>query len=234
MCIEVREIKEKYNYDFRSLLINENTNEEEKNKINIQIENIVETLYEKLISHDRKINETQKNNSWVPILSIAQHFGFDTRQVFLSQLEYNSNEEKKDAQNISGFISIDPNNKTRYHYHSDKVMFINFDNSDGHCRFTVAHELGHYLFDFNETKDTEYINTYRLDDYINPIEIRANRFAAALLMPKDKFINEYEISKMKKLTLYDLVCYLSEYFLVSPTAVKRRINELKELDLLKD
>lgn len=49
----------------------------------------------------------------------------------------------------------------------------------GHKRFALAHELAHYLFDFDETKDLVYYNTYfAKEEEKSEIELRANAFVA--------------------------------------------------------
>ena len=68
--------------------------------------------------------------------------------------------------------------------------------------------------------------------YINDVERRASRFAAALLMPKDTFIERYNIIENKN--YYEKINILSDEFQVSSTAVNRRVQELKELGILND
>lgn len=230
MYKEIRKIKEDYNYDFSQLLINENMSKDEKREINLEIENIAEVLYKQL-KKDKKINTIQKKNGWVPIATIAQYFGFKTKIGKLTDI---GNITEELAKVVSGFISITPDNKE--FFDTDKVMVINSNESQTHCRFTIAHELAHYIFDFNEKEQFSYSNTYRTDDYSDiPEEVRANRFAAAILMPNEEFVKKYnEFMKQEHATYYECIKKLSEHFFVSATAVVKRIDELKEMGLFNE
>lgn len=124
---------------------------------------------------------------------------------------------------LSGIIAVDY--KLKQNYDSDKVISININDNLGHQRFTMAHELCHYIFDFNRDTDENYYNAYDTQLAELPEETRANTFAANLLMPNKIFIKEYK--KLTNLYLYDIIGRLAEKFLVSETAIKRRINELQ-------
>ncbi len=77
-------------------------------------------------------------------------------------------------------------------------------------RFTIAHELGHLLLDIN-SKD--------IDE-----EKLCNRFASALLMPKDAVINEFGSSRFN-ISFFELVAFKNE-FKVSYTAIVYRLKDL--------
>lgn len=89
-------------------------------------------------------------------------------------------------------------------------------------RFTLAHELGHYIL------HKEHLNTNkRIEDSIlfrkqfnnNSIELQANEFAAELLMPKDEFEKEIKNGN-------NTIEKLSFSFQVSFAAVKYRAFKL--------
>ena len=63
-------------------------------------------------------------------------------------------------------------------------MLINAYENRGHQRFTMAHEFGHYIFEYDGKSD--FTDEYSLDKerLTSETEIRVNRFATALLMPK--------------------------------------------------
>lgn len=82
-------------------------------------------------------------------------------------------------------------------------------------RFTIAHELGHLLLNFNNS-DT--------DD-----EKMCNRFASSLLMPKEAVINEFGISR-KNISFFELTAFKKE-FKVSYTAI---IYRLKDLNIISE
>lgn len=109
---------------------------------------------------------------------------------------------------------------------SKKILQINSKDNRGHQRFTMAHELGHYIFDYDG--HNRYANAYSLaeDDVNSPGEIRVNRFAAALLMPKNIFVDKYTARKTLGLDEISICKSLAEEFEVSETAVSKRIVEL--------
>lgn len=109
---------------------------------------------------------------------------------------------------------------------SKKILQINSKDNRGHQRFTMAHELGHYIFDYDG--HNRYANAYSLaeDDVNSSGEIRVNRFAAALLMPKNIFVDKYTARKTLGLDEVSICKSLAEEFEVSETAVSKRIVEL--------
>ena len=153
------------------------------------------------------------------ITSLMTNLGFD--------LFKNSQFPQKE---LSGLLALNLKEKLAGKY-SDKVIIVNGQDSIGHQRFTIAHELAHYIFDAVEGKEY-YEAYYRTDDEnIKKIkEYRANKFAANLLMPEDIFGRKY-YELLKEYKDIDLVKNaLTVVFKVSYTAVNYRIDELK-LDL---
>jgi predicted transcriptional regulator len=68
-------------------------------------------------------------------------------------------------------------------------IYISHDTSEERDRFTIAHELGHYILHYILPKK---IGEMKVDRYgSNRIEWEANWFAAAFLMPRDSFVSEY-------------------------------------------
>ncbi len=148
----------------------------------------------------------------VPIVQLAKKLRFSVFQ------------QEFDKDNISGIIAIDP--ELREKFGNDKIITVNTKDNLGHQRFTIAHELAHYLFDFDDNASTQYYNAYDTTDSDNEIEDRANFFAANLLMPRDEFVKKYN-EYIVTFTLYDMVLKLSDDFQVSTSAIKKRIEELK-------
>jgi len=90
------------------------------------------------------------------------------------------------AENVSGMIELDEDGKY--------LITINEDDSTTRQRFSMAHELGHYIYHRNKIgKGIADDRMYRSTDigryYNNSIgkaeETQANQFAANLLMPMD-------------------------------------------------
>lgn len=150
------------------------------------------------------------------ITSLMTNLGFD--------LFKNSQFPQKE---LSGLLALNLKEKLAGKY-SDKVIIVNGQDSIGHQRFTIAHELAHYIFDAVEGKEY-YEAYYRTDDEnIKKIkEYRANKFAANLLMPEDIFGRKY-YELLKEYKDIDLVKNaLTVVFKVSYRAVNYRIDELK-------
>lgn len=127
---------------------------------------------------------------------------------------------------ISGFLAI-----------KGKVAQIGFNSkhSENRTRFTVAHELGHYVLHaqsepvfIDKANDNKFSYLFR-DENSSSGEYRkereANNFAAALLMPKKLIYHE-----MKKAAEEDgdknLVECLSQKFNVSSKAMEIRLFHL--------
>lgn len=101
-------------------------------------------------------------------------------------------------------------------------IFINQNESSLRKRFTIAHELGHFI----KHRDKYMISGSSIpdliffrDNTIDPIEKEANDFAANLLMPKDVFIEKIKSG-------CNTLDKLSEAFQLSTSAVKYRAYKL--------
>ena len=154
-----------------------------------------------------------KNTYPIEIVNIARNMGF---KVFSSDTLDNDD---------SGIIGIDANLNVKYG--SNKCVIVNSNIKAGKKRFVLAHELGHYLFEFNELKEMSFYHSYNKDSKEDENEIKANEFAASLLMPSEDFIKSYEKSFKKKIALVDIVVELSEKFGVTTKSVQKRISELE-------
>ncbi len=151
-------------------------------------------------------------SSGVPIIEILTKFGF---KIYQSNLE---------PEGLSAYIAVDP--KFKDVFGSNKITCVHTNDNIGHKRFSLAHELAHYLFDFNEGEELYYYDTYFPQKSEGKVEEkRANRFAAELLMPEKEFREKFEKSKELH-SKADIVNALGQYFLVSSTAVLRRLHEL--------
>lgn len=82
-------------------------------------------------------------------------------------------------------------------------------------RFTIAHELGHLILNISDEK---------LDE-----EKICNRFASALLMPKEAVINEFGVSR-GNISFFELTAFKNE-FKVSYQAI---VYRLKDLDIISE
>ena len=151
MCVEVKRIKEEYQYDFSSLLINEKTGIEAKNKINTRLEEMAETLLNNILDNKNyKIEAIKDNAVAIPIIGISNHFGFLNYDT-----DFDSFADGK-YKNASGLIII--SNEMNEILGSDKVLLLSDKETLEHSRFTIAHELGHYFdYKYHFSKDKEFI-----------------------------------------------------------------------------
>ncbi|ANS43745.1 ImmA/IrrE family metallo-endopeptidase [Serratia inhibens] len=98
------------------------------------------------------------------------------------------------------------------------VMTVNSLHHPNRQRFTIAHELGHFIkhssqIDFFEDK------VFFRNGETNDFEIEANKFAAELLMPELAFRDFIENSSK-------LVSDIADFFHVSSMAVRVRAKQL--------
>ena len=156
----------------------------------------------------------------VKVVELSKELGFEIYRVSFRN------------QQQSGLIVVDSSLPEKMRVNSSKVVFLNRKDSSAHQRFTVAHELAHYIFDFDEENTPTYREAYvtnsnpELND--SPKERRANRFAAELLMPRDAFINKFNEEKDKNVnafSLADTITILKDYFDVPAKAVEMRLRE---------
>lgn len=151
----------------------------------------------------------------IPIVKIVKAFEFRA---------YKENLKKE----LPGDISI--NGKTKEIYGHDKIILVKKNDKLYHQRFIIAHELAHYLFEFlgseEYEKAMEFHDNYHKDDHVTVPEKRANRFAAAILMPRESFAEQYEIAKKAGLEDWYTLDYLSRFFETPMDSIDRRIKEV--------
>ncbi|MBL9170653.1 MAG: ImmA/IrrE family metallo-endopeptidase [Verrucomicrobiales bacterium] len=113
---------------------------------------------------------------------------------------------------------------------SEVVIGVNTLHHPNRQRFTIAHELGHYvLHQYDEVHVDRAVVRLRSGESSsgeNPDEVEANRFAAELLMPEN-FIR-LELSKMTFVDFSDerRMQQFAKQFGVSVQAMSRRIVDL--------
>lgn len=119
---------------------------------------------------------------------------------------------------ISGEIRPDADSESGFN------VRVNRHDSGKRQRFTVAHEIGHFLL------HRDQIGTGISDDVLyrstlsDRREAEANRIAADLLMPEHLIAEG--LAKARELEVEDEVLYLAEAFDVSEAAMKIRLEML--------
>ena len=124
-----------------------------------------------------------------------------------------------------GFIAVDKSKETLFGTKSNKVIGVNVTRDYYLKRFTVAHELGHYVLE-GEGKSLYAHRDSKTKQYDDK-ETTADFFAANLLMPKEAFSAKYyEIlpACAQRLELYK---QLQNIFEAPLNSVIRRIDELQ-------
>lgn len=104
------------------------------------------------------------------------------------------------------------------------LIFTEKNGHPGFCRFTKAHELGHF-WDFRKKNKITFacrdVPRNIQNDSFDYVEVRANQFAAELLMPAD-LMQEYAILPRDP---EELINEITERFGVSRAAAKIRLKE---------
>ena len=198
MCIEIEKYKQEHNYDFSNYLDSS------------QIDDDAEALLNDFLSNPNYNLKLYKRK--VPIIELAKIMGF---KIYTAKFK---------DRNLSGTIGI--SKKLVNRYKSDKVIILNNHDTDEHILFTLCHELAHYIYDYESNAHNEYSNTYRTNEAINAKEMRANRFAASLLMPKESFKEAYSELSNNIDDKNIIVQGLSDAFNAPKTAVRIRMKEV--------
>lgn len=117
-------------------------------------------------------------------------------------------------QNVSGKITRDDIIDDLYY------VTVSSNHSETRKRFTIAHEIAHFVFHRSMIGDGVVDNAlYRSDQLSNAVERQANQYAAKLLMPHDLVYQAWNEGKRTREAL-------AEYFQVSPAVAEIRISEL--------
>lgn len=160
-----------------------------------------------------KISSCFDGEVQIPIVKIVDDLGF---KVFFQEL----------PMSLNGYLLI--NGDLCEKYGSDRIMVLNKNNSAKRRRFTLAHELGHFLLDDGAKGVCEYYKACEDDNDNSDCERLVGHFAAALLMPREEFKKRYNacIEENTGILYIDIVKQLSDIFNVPYKAVERRFIEL--------
>lgn len=183
--------------------------EKKKNKHDYTLEE-VEAIAERILL----ATPDYLGDSFTPIVRITKNLEFKPYETSLER-------------NLSGTIHVGKKTKEELNY--DKVIIVNEKDDLYHQRFVVAHELAHYLFDYlgnSEYDNKEFEEAYYKNLHKTNEEKRANRFAAAILMPRDLFISIYNHAREVRDNRAFTISYLSKFFQTTPDSIEKRINEV--------
>lgn len=99
------------------------------------------------------------------------------------------------------------------------LCIVNANHHSTRQRFTIAHELAHYILHRNQQSNFIDSTYFRKEDSINTMEYEANAFAADLLMPRASF--QYFTRNIS-----NDINKVAAHFGVSPLAVSVRSKQL--------
>lgn len=151
----------------------------------------------------------------VDVIGVAKGLGFVVGNAIL------------DGDDDDGFIIVDERRREIFGIETDKLIGVNSNRSLEWKRFIIAHEIGHYVLDFQE-KNLEGLYAHR--DHRQGHNKRENEvdfFAANLLMPRNIFTSKYNEIKDMYDNNKEIVDALSKHFVVHAKMTERRIKELE-------
>lgn len=163
---------------------------------------------------DKILKKVEINDYPVNIEKIAEVLGIEIKKMKFSN------------DNVSGAIKIKGKS-------GHPIVVINEDHHEHRQRFTIAHEIGHFILHsiggmHIDSKGVYFRDANATSDTSNIKEIQANQFAAELLMPREAVVSdltgEYCLNECDKdLTI---VSKLAKKYNVSQQAMMIRVGSL--------
>lgn len=165
----------------------------------------------------RELYGTPSKGFAFPVVELARDLDI---QVIVADFSKESNTASNGLKTIKGYLGLYPTKENR-----PPRIVVSAAESYGHQRWTVAHELWHYIFHADDERAEviyypEDSSNYDLTN--DSEEAFANRFATELLMPERAFRYVY-----KTLPFWRRKSQIAQMFMVSEEAVKRRIRALE-------
>lgn len=135
----------------------------------------------------------------VDIQSLARRFGFDVIEDDLNN------------------AFVEPASGAIYVKDGEKIIFVHEKDNDQRKRFTIAHELSHYILHFgnDEVQKTSFISFRR---GTNKIEKEADELAGKILMPMQLIVDYYKDNGTP------ILKEMAKYFDVSTSAMRVRLE----------
>lgn len=153
-------------------------------------------------------NEHNVNDYPVEIISLCNKFGLKVYERYLPS-------------NVSGSIVVGSGKFDRYN--SGNFIMVNLMDSPQRRRFTIAHELAHFIL---HKESGQALYAHRDAGQHDQAEVEANTFAAYVLMPDELLKDALErLGDHKQLPLPVKVNYISREFAVSRDAAQVRLAQ---------
>lgn len=147
--------------------------------------------------------EAQQTVAPVKLSTIAQALGVKLRASTLPS-------------GISGEIRPDPESVSGF------TVRVNRHDGARRQRFTIAHELSHFLLHRDQIGDGITDDVLYRSEISDAREAEANRLAADILMPRN-LVSEW-VDRARALGVDDIPAYLAEQFDVSEAAMRIRLG----------
>lgn len=132
--------------------------------------------------------------------------------IFKNSIVVNNTKRKLDPEEFRGFVISDL---------YAPAIFVNGADTKYANIFTLAHELAHIWLGESGISDTNINST-------NATEIRCNKIAAELLVPKDKFITSWEFStgsEREKISNLNKIFFVSELVIAKVALENGKISK---------
>lgn len=128
---------------------------------------------------------------------------------------------------VSGLIVVDEKEWPKYE--TNQFIVVNLADLAARKRFTIAHELAHFLLHRNGDKLYAHRDMVNNGGFRNSIEQEADYFAANILMPEKLIREKVEMLKEEvwgKIPDFALVKEVACNFAVSEAAARIRLKQL--------
>lgn len=123
---------------------------------------------------------------------------------------------------IASNLDDDVSGKIERDWRGDFIITVNLNHSETRKRFTIAHEIAHYVLHRDKISDGIVDDgLYRDKRLSSAVERQANRYAAEILMPWPKVIDDPDFFSGNTVSL-------ANRFGVSPAVAEIRVKELDE------
>ena len=154
------------------------------------------------------------DGEYVRIVKLSKHEGFTVGKAVL-------------AEGLEGIIAVDKQKDSLLGTGTNMVIAVDHEMEKNQQRFTIAHELGHYIL--RKDPDAPVFAHRETTHGKNEEEDDADYFAACLLMPKKGFkaALDYYREMNENAPDYTLAALLSKQFMVPELAALRRISEVE-------
>lgn len=158
--------------------------------------------------------ENDINEAPVEIIRVCNELGIKVFETYLKE-------------NISGLIVVD--NKVWEEYNSDKFILVNLAEPATRRRFTIAHELAHYVLHREDGLLYKHRDMNDGSGNKDRIEKEADYFASNILMPEKlirehiKYVRDHSFGKLPG---FIIAKDIADMFAVSESAAEVRLRQL--------